>query len=95
MKLFDTTFQALGKWLKISSRKSPMCCELQERITKLTEFLELPNYLHWYKDDEMRHYEMEARYMACVREKINACLLLLRKLEEKTPLGDLDEKGKY
>jgi hypothetical protein len=43
----------------------------------------------------MRSYEMQARYMACVREKINACLLLLRKLEEKTPLGDLGEKGKY
>jgi hypothetical protein len=38
---------------------------------------------------------MEARYVACVREKINACLLLLRKLEGKTPLGDLGEKVRY
>lgn len=66
MKLFDTTFQALGKWLNISSRKSPVCCEMQQRIAKLTVFLELPNYRHWYKGDEIRKDEMEVRYVACV-----------------------------
>jgi hypothetical protein len=57
--------------------------------------LELPNYRHWHKGDEIRKDEMEARYVACVREKIYACMVLLGKLEGKTPLGDLGQKGKY
>jgi hypothetical protein len=61
----------------------------------LTEFLELPNYGHWYKSDEIRKDEMEARCLACVGEKISACMLLLGKLEGKMPLGDLGKKVKY
>ena len=52
----------------------------------MTEYLELPNYRHWYKGGEMKKDEMSARYAACVREKIIACVLLLGKLEGKIPL---------